>query len=47
MAKVLAEAGPLAVAVLGGAHDLTVPLGAYGGVDYLRVSVRAMSEVDG
>jgi hypothetical protein len=45
-AKTLTEAGPLAVAVLGGAHDLKEPLGTVGGVEYLRVSVRALDEVN-
>jgi hypothetical protein len=46
MAKTLADAGPMAVAILGGAHDLTEPLGALGGVEYLRVTMRAMGDVD-
>jgi hypothetical protein len=46
MAKTLTEAGPVAVAVLGGAHELKEPLGTVGGVEYLRVSVRAMDEVN-
>jgi len=46
MARTLAEAGPVAVAVLGGAHDLKEPLATVVGVDYLRVSVRAMDEVN-
>jgi hypothetical protein len=33
-------------AVLGGAHDLKEPLGTDGGVEYLRVTVRAMGEVN-
>jgi hypothetical protein len=36
----------VAVAVLGGAHDLKEPLGTVGGVEYLRVTVRSMGEVD-
>jgi hypothetical protein len=46
MAKTLTEAGPVAVAVLRGAHDLKEPLGTARGVEYLRVSVRAMDEVN-
>jgi hypothetical protein len=46
MARTLAEAGPVAVAVLGGAHNLKEPLGTVGGVEYLRVSVRATDEVN-
>jgi hypothetical protein len=46
MARTLTEAGPVAVAVLGGAHNLKGPLGTVGGVEYLRVTVRAMGEVN-
>jgi hypothetical protein len=46
MAKTLTEASPVAVAVLGGAHDLKEPLGTVGGVEYVRLSVRALGEVN-
>jgi hypothetical protein len=46
MAKTLTEAGPVAVAVLGGAHHLKEPLGTVGGVEYIRLSVRALGEVN-
>jgi hypothetical protein len=49
MAKALVKAGPVAVAILGGSHDLTDALNRQGaaGVEYLRVSVRAYKELAG
>jgi hypothetical protein len=47
MAKALLKAGPVAVAVLGGSHDLTDALNRQGaaGLEYLRVSVRAYKDL--
>jgi hypothetical protein len=49
MAKALLKAGPVAVAILGGSHDLTGALNRKGaaGLEYLRVSVRAHKELAG
>jgi hypothetical protein len=34
------------VALLGAAHNLKEPLGTVGGVEFIRLSVRALGEVD-
>jgi hypothetical protein len=49
MAQTLLKAGPVAVAVLGGSHDLTEALGRQDapGLEYLRVSVQAHSDLAG
>jgi hypothetical protein len=48
MVRTLLKAGPIAVAVLGGAHDLTanVQRVAPPWCEYLRVTVKAYQEVD-
>jgi hypothetical protein len=46
MVQALVNAGPVAVAVLGGDHDLTDSLKRLGGAcEYLRVTVQAYQEV--
>jgi hypothetical protein len=47
MAQALLKAGPVAVAVIGGSHDLTDALNRQGaaGTEYLRISVREYKEL--